>query len=89
MSIMRPQWPHTVDDIVKSLDGTWGLVGATGTSGNLLRLERSLHEPLEYTLTEYEGESEEKVLSKKTFAADDKKSAVQEFARLLGFAVKQ
>lgn len=88
MAIMRPQWPHTVDDIVKSLDGIWGLVGATATTGNLLRLERSLHEPLVYTLTEYEGEDETKILRQQTFPGDDKKAAIQEFARLLGFAVK-
>ncbi|MFN8655359.1 MAG: hypothetical protein U0105_03390 [Candidatus Obscuribacterales bacterium] len=88
MAIMRPQWPHTLEDIVKSLDGTWGLVGATGTDGNLLKLERSLNEPLVYTLTEYEGEDEAKVLRTRTFPGDQKKAAVQEFARLLGFAVK-
>jgi hypothetical protein len=85
---MRPQWPHTVEDIVKSLDGIWGLVGATSESGNLLRLERSLHEPLVYTLTEYEGQDEAKVVRKQTFPGEDKKAAVQEFARLLGFSVK-
>lgn len=88
MAIMRPQWPHTVEDIVKSLDGIWGLVGATGDSGNLLRLERSLHEPLVYTLTEYEGQDESKVVRKQTFPGEEKKAAVQEFARLLGFSVK-
>ncbi|MBK7838912.1 MAG: hypothetical protein IPJ49_14785 [Candidatus Obscuribacter sp.] len=58
MQITRAQWPHTVDDIVKALDGVWGLCGAHGTNGNLYRLERSLHEPVIYTLTEYRGEDE-------------------------------
>ncbi len=84
MVTMRAQWPHTVDDIIKSLDGIWGLVGAEGSTGNLLRLERSLHEPLVYTLTEYEGGDESKVLRKQTFAAADKMQAVAEFAQAIG-----
>jgi len=84
MLTTRPQWPHTVDDIVSSLDGIWGLVGATGTNGNLLRLERSLHQPLVYTLTEYEGNEEIKVIRKQTFSADEKGRAVTEFAQAIG-----
>ncbi|HEY9869032.1 MAG TPA: hypothetical protein V6D08_07690 [Candidatus Obscuribacterales bacterium] len=84
MVTMRAQWPHTVDDIVKSLDGIWGLVGATGVNGNLFRLERSLHEPLVYTLTEYEGSDESKVVSKRTYSADQKREAVAEFAQSIG-----
>jgi hypothetical protein len=84
MVTMRAQWPHTVEDIVKSLDGIWGLVGATGVNGNLFRLERSLHEPLVYTLTEYEGSDESKVVSRKTYSADQKGEAVAEFAQSLG-----
>ena len=86
MPTERAQWPHTVADIVKSLDGIWGLVGATAVSGNLLRLERSLQEPTTYTLTEYEGESEANVVNKVTYTANQKSQAVAEFARLLGFS---
>ena len=85
MVITRPQWPHTVDDIVKSLDGIWGLVGATSAEGNLLRLERSLHEPLTYTLVEYEGEDQTKVKNTTKYTRDQKGFAIGEFARLLGF----
>ncbi|HEY9713311.1 MAG TPA: hypothetical protein V6C72_07565 [Chroococcales cyanobacterium] len=81
----RAQWPHTIDDIVKSLDGIWGLVGAEGTNGNLFRLERSLHEPLQYTVTEYKGKEETEVLSKKTFEASERDSAVEQFAKAIGF----
>ena len=81
----RPQWPHTVEDIRKSLDGIWGLVGATGTNGNLLRLERSLHQPLTYTITEYEGNDESKIVRKQTYAGDKKEEAVDDFARAIGF----
>jgi hypothetical protein len=84
--IQRPQWPHTVDDIVKSLDGIWGLVGATAVSGNLLRLERSLHQPLTYTVTEYEGMDETKVVRKNTYSADQKQQAISDFAKQLGFS---
>lgn len=84
MVAIRAQWPHTVEDIVKSLDGIWGLVGATGVNGNLFRLERSLHEPLVYTLTEYEGNDESKVASKKTYSADRKQEAVAQFAQSIG-----
>lgn len=84
MVAMRAQWPHTVDDIVKSLDGIWGLVGAIGTNGNLFRLERSLHEPLVYTLSEYEGDSESQVLSKQQFSADKKDEAIGAFAQAIG-----
>jgi len=81
----RPQWPHTIDDIVNSLEGIWGLVGATGTAGNLLRLERSLHEPLVYTITEYKGNEESEIVAKTTFAADRRDEAVREFAKAIGF----
>lgn len=84
--ITRPQWPHTVEDIFKALDGIWGLVGATGTNGNLLRLERSLREPITYTLTEYAGESEADVVNTTVYTADQKAFAVGEFARQLGFS---
>lgn len=85
MLTTRPQWPHTVDDIRKSLDGIWGLVGATGANGNLLRLERSLHQPLIYTVTEYEGNDESKIVNKKTYSADQKENAVNDFASAIGF----
>jgi hypothetical protein len=85
MVTTRPQWPHTVDDILKALDGIWGLVGATSTEGNLMRLERSFNEPTTYTLTEYEGENQEKVVKETIYPADQKGFAVGEFARLLGF----
>jgi len=84
--ITRAQWPHTVDDIRKSLDGVWGLVGATGENGNLFRLERSLKEPAAYKLTEYKGSDEEVVLSSKVYEAAQKEEAVKDFALYLGFA---
>ncbi len=56
--LVRAQWPHTIDDIVKALDGVWGVVGATSESGTLYRLERTLKEPTVYTLTEYVGSDE-------------------------------
>lgn len=82
----RPQWPHTIDDILKSLDGIWGLVGATATNGNLMRLERSMQQPTTYTLTEYEGEDQTKVVGEKTYLEDQKAFAVGEFASRLGFS---
>jgi hypothetical protein len=86
MVLTRPQWPHTVDDIVKSLDGIWGLVGATDINGNLIRLERSLQEPTTYTLTQYQGQDEAKVVNKKTYSQQDKMQAVNLFASQLGFS---
>lgn len=86
-SMTRAQWPHTVDDIVSSLDGIWGLVGATGANGNLFRLERSLHEPLIYTFTEYRGNDEGDVLNKQVFQDSQKDEAVKKFARAIGFEV--
>ena len=85
MVVMRSQWPHTVDDIVKAVDGVWGLVGAIDTRGNLMRLERSLHEPLTYKITEYDGVSEEKVVGEATYGADQKEEAIKRFACALGF----
>lgn len=85
--LMRPQWPHTVEDILKSLDGVWGLVGAEGENGNLYRLERSLHEPLIYTITEYRGKEESDILQKQTFDATAKDDAVKAFAKAIGFTV--
>jgi len=83
----RPQWPHTLEDIIGSLDGIWGLVGAKGTNGNLFRLERSLHEPLNYTLSEYKGDDEGDVIKKQTFDASQKEKAIAEFATAIGFEI--
>ncbi len=85
----RPQWPHTVEDIVNSLEGVWGLVGATGSNGNLLRLERSLHEPLVYTMTEYKGNDEADVINRQTFDAGKRDEAINTFARAIGFQIPQ
>lgn len=87
MFMQRAQWPHTIDDIVKSLDGVWGLVGATADNGNLMRLERSLFEPVTYTLTIYEGSDERKVLSCEKFDPPSRQEAINKFAQALGFEV--
>lgn len=81
----RAQWPHTIDDIRKALDGVWGVVGATNKDGNLFRLERTLKEPTSYTLIEYEGHDEKKIVSKQNFEGKDKESAIDSFARAIGF----
>jgi hypothetical protein len=85
MAVIRAQWPHTVDDIVKALDGVWGVVGAIATSGNMLRLERSFKAPTVYKFVEYKGSDETNVLRELSFAAEEKDAAVGEFAKLLGF----
>ncbi len=83
----RAQWPHTIDDIVKSLDGVWGLVGATGPNGNLFRLERSLHEPLNYTVTEYNGNDESDIVRREAYAKEKRNEAIKDFALSIGFDV--
>lgn len=85
MVIIRPQWPHTVDDIVKALDGVWGVVGAIAPSGNLLRLERSLKEPTVYRFVEYKGTDELTPLRELTYNQEERLAAITEFANLLGF----
>jgi hypothetical protein len=85
MVAIRPQWPHTVDDITKALDGVWGVVGAIAVSGNLLRLERSLKAPLTYKFVEYKGSDETSILREMNYSAEEKDAAVGEFAQLLGF----
>ena len=84
---IRAQWPHSMDDITKSLDGVWGLVGATGVNGNLLRLERSLHEPVVYVVTEYNGADESDVKDKQTYPPEQRDQAVAQFARAIGFEI--
>ena len=44
-----------------------------------------MHQPLTYTITEYEGNDESKVVRKQTYAGDKKEEAVDEFARAIGF----
>ncbi len=83
----RAQWPHTIDDISNSLEGIWGLVGATTTTGNLLRLERSLHEPLSYTITEYRGNDESDVVRRETYGATQRDEAIKLFAQAIGFQI--
>jgi hypothetical protein len=85
MSVIRPQWPHTVDDIVKALDGVWGVVGAIAVSGNNIRLERSLKAPLTYKFVEYKGSDETSPLRELSYTAEEKDAAIGEFAKLLGF----
>lgn len=85
MVVIRPQWPHTVDDIVKSLDGVWGVVGAISSSGNLIRLERSFKEPTVYRFVEYKGTDENSALRELSFSAEERNLAINEFAGLLGF----
>lgn len=85
MPVVRSQWPHTVDDIVKALDGVWGVVGAIGNNGNLLRLERSFSTPPVYKFVEYDGNNEERSLKEQTFSEAEKAQAVNQFAKLLGF----
>jgi hypothetical protein len=83
----RPQWPHTLEDITKSLDGIWGLVGATGLNGNLFRLERSLHEPLTYTFTEYRGQDESDIVRRQIYGKAERDEAIREFAQAIGFEI--
>jgi len=83
----RPQWPHTLDDIVNSLEGVWGLVGATATNGNLMRLEKSLHEPVIYTMTEYRGEDEADVVCRQNYEASKREEAINAFAKAIGFQI--
>lgn len=85
MLVTRAQWPHTVEDITKALDGVWGLCGAHGENGNLYRIERSLHEPIIYTLTEYRGQDESDIVKREEYGLDEKDVAVKTFARALGF----
>ena len=85
MPVIRSQWPHTVDDIVKALDGVWGVVGAISEKGNLIRLERSFSEPTVYKFVEYDGNNEERAVKELSFTSGEKSQAVNEFAKLLGF----
>lgn len=85
MLLQRAQWPHTPADIVKALDGVWGVVGAVGENGNLFRLERSLKAPTTYTFIEYQGQDETQILSKETFAQEHRIELLKRFARELGF----
>ena len=87
MLTTRAQWPHTMENVYKSLDGIWGLVGATGTNGNLYRLERSLKEPVTYTVTEYNGNDESDIIARQNYNQDNRDDAVKSFARAIGFAV--
>ena len=87
MLSIRAQWPHTVDDIVRALDGVWGVVGATGVNGNLYRLERSLKEPTTYKLTQYRGEDEADILALTDFEGEEKELALKVFAQAIGFEV--
>jgi len=85
MIVTRAQWPHTMEDIYKALDGVWGLIGATGVNGNLYRLERSLHEPLLYTLTEYRLSDESDIVRREEYPEDEKQAAISNFAKAIGF----
>ncbi len=84
----RAQWPHTIEDIVNSLEGVWGIVGATTGNGNVIRLEKSLHEPLTYTLTEYQGSEEGEIVRKMVYEPVRRDDAITEFAKAIGFEVK-
>ncbi len=85
MLLQRAQWPHTPGDIVKALDGVWGVVGAVGENGNLFRLERSLKAPTTYTYIEYKGQDETSILSQETFEPEHRIELLKRFAKELGF----
>jgi hypothetical protein len=74
-----------MEDIYKALDGVWGLIGANGVNGNLYRLERSLHEPLLYTLTEYRLSDESDIVRREEYSEDQKQAAISAFAKAIGF----
>jgi len=76
-----------LEDVTNSLDGIWGLVGASGSNGNLYRLERSLHEPLTYTLSEYRGEDESDIVRRQMYGVDQREEAIKEFAQAIGFEI--
>ncbi len=84
---LRAQWPHSIEDIRKSLDGIWGLVGTTGVNGNLYRLERSLAEPVIYYVTEYNGADEADIKENNSFPLEEKEQAISFFARAIGFDI--
>jgi hypothetical protein len=86
--VTRAQWPHTIEDIIKALDGVWGLIGANGVNGNLYRLEKSLHEPVVYTLTEYRGADESDIVRREEYSGDDRLTAINVFAVAIGFESK-
>ena len=86
MIVTRAKWPHTMQDVIKNLNGTWGVVGADGTNGNLFRLERSLHEPLVYTLTEYRQADEKDVVRREEYAQQDRDKVLEQFAKAIGLA---
>ncbi len=85
MLLQRAQWPHTPADIIKALDGVWGVVGAVGDNGNLYRLERSLKAPTSYTFIEYQGQDETQILNKETFSQEHRVELIRRFASALGF----
>jgi hypothetical protein len=85
MIVSRAQWPHTIDDISKAVDGVWGIIGAHGVNGNLYRLERSFHEPFIYTLTEYRLEDETDIVSREEYGSVDRQTVINKFAAALGF----
>jgi hypothetical protein len=85
MIITRAQWPHTIEDIHSALDGIWGLIGATGMNGNLYRLERSLHEPVLYTLTEYRLSDESDIVRREEYPEGERPAAISAFAKEIGF----
>ncbi len=87
LTIRRAEWPHTIDDILKSLEGVWGVVGAKGINGNLYRIEKSLKEPFTYTVIQYEGESEVDIVSRQEFQSDQREAAVNMFAKAIGFEI--
>ena len=72
---------------MNSLDGIWGLVGATGSNGNLFRLERSLHEPLTYTFTEYRQQDESDIVRRELYGAAQREESIKEFAKAIGFEI--
>lgn len=77
----RPFYPHTMDDLVRAVDGGLGLVVADMPDGSLWVLKRNRKAP-GYVLTHYADTQRSRVLA--TESPADRRVALNRMAEVIG-----
>ena len=77
----RPTFPHTIDDIIRSISGGLGIVVGDLPDGSIWVLKRN-RKTNNFTLKHYESPKRQQQLASQDFA--DRHEAVMAMARAIG-----
>ena len=77
----RPTFPHTIDDIIRSITGGLGIVVGDLPDGSIWVLKRN-RKVGNFTLSHYESPQRKQLLTQQDF--QDRQDAVMAMARAIG-----